>query len=116
MTIENTRDVIKAFESTLARWEREWPKQRGAFRSLSGAVQSPGALDTKTKELCAIATAVTAGCRWCIAAHVRNALNQGATSEEIMEAGWVAVQMGGGPSLAHLLMVQKALDDLAPEK
>ncbi len=114
--MENTRDVIQEFQSMLARWDRDWPKHRAAFRSLSAAAQSPGALDTKTKELCAIATAVTAHCHWCIAAHVRNALNQGATAEEIMEAGWVAVQMGGGPALAYLQLVLKALDDLAPQE
>jgi len=32
-----------------------------------------------------------------------------------MEAGWVAVQMGGGPSLAYLQLVQKALDDLSTQ-
>jgi AhpD family alkylhydroperoxidase len=116
MEMDNTKDIIQEFQSVLARWEREWPKHRAGFRALGAAVMEPGALDTKTKELCAIATAVTAHCHWCIAAHVRNALNQGATREEVMEAGWVAVQMGGGPSLAYLQLVQKALDDLAPQK
>jgi AhpD family alkylhydroperoxidase len=113
--MQDTKDVIKEFESNLARFQKDWPKQRAAFKALSQAVQAPGALDAKCKELIAIATAITAHCHWCIAAHVRNALAQGATKEEIMEAGWVAAQMGGGPALAYLQLVQKAIDDLSAQ-
>jgi len=113
--MQDTRDVIKEMESNLAKFQNDWPNQRSAFKALSQAVQAPGALDTKCKELIAIATAITAHCHWCIAAHVRNALAQGATKEEIMEAGWVAVQMGGGPALAYLQLVQKAIDDLSAQ-
>jgi len=113
--MENTKDVIKEFESSLARFQADWPKQRSGFGALSEAVKAPGALAPKYKELVAIGTAITAHCHWCIAIHVRNALAHGATREEIMEAGWVAVLMGGGPSLAYLQLVQKALDDLAPQ-
>jgi len=60
-----------------------------------------------------VGIAVTEHCHWCIAANVKNALAHGATKEQVMEAGWVAVQMGGGPSLAYLQLVQQAVDDLA---
>ncbi|MFB6214932.1 MAG: carboxymuconolactone decarboxylase family protein [Candidatus Bipolaricaulia bacterium] len=33
--------------------------------------------------------------------HVKNALDASATEEEIIEAAWVAVLMGGEPALMH---------------
>ena len=113
--MENTKDVIKEFDASVARFQKEWPKQRAAFAALSKAMKSPGALDSKYKYLIAVGIAVNAHCHWCIAANVKSALAHGATKEEVMEAGWVAVQMGGGPSLAYLQLVQKALDDLLPQ-
>ncbi|HBK57937.1 MAG TPA: carboxymuconolactone decarboxylase family protein, partial [Spirochaetaceae bacterium] len=40
------------------------------------------------------------------------ALEAGATEEEILEAAWVAVLMGGGPALMHAGLVLEALKDL----
>ena len=113
--MDNTREVMKEFESSLARFQQDWPKQRAAFATLSEATKSPGALDSKYKYLIAVGIAVNAHCHWCIAANVSSALAHGATKEEIMEAGWVAVQMGGGPALAYLQLVQKAIDDLSAQ-
>ena len=113
--MDETKDVIKELEASLVKLEEDWPKQRSAFATLSEVTKSSGALDAKYKYLIAIGIAVSSHCHWCIAVNVKNALAHGATKEEVMEAGWVAVQMGGGPSLAHLQLVQKALDDLLPQ-
>ena len=111
--MENMKEIVKEFEANLARFDREWPKQRQAFAALTGAIKAPGALEQKYKYLIAVGISVVEHCHWCIAANVKNALAHGATKEQIMEAGWVAVQMGGGPSLAYLQLVQQAIDDLA---
>ena len=112
--MENMKEVVKEFESNIARFQREWPQQREAFAALSVAVKSPGALAVKYKYLVAIGIAIAGHCHWCIAVNIKSALEHGATREEIMEAGWVAVQMGGGPSLAYLQIVQQTLDELVP--
>ncbi|NIA23768.1 MAG: carboxymuconolactone decarboxylase family protein [Proteobacteria bacterium] len=64
--------------------------------------EKPGALSTKMKELISIALGVTAHCTFCIAFHVKNAIKEGATKQEILEAGLVAGLMGGGPAVAYL--------------
>ncbi|EQD56132.1 carboxymuconolactone decarboxylase-related protein, partial [mine drainage metagenome] len=46
--------------------------------------------------------AVAAQCEWCIAFHVKSAVGLGATRGELMEAGFVAVVMHGGPGLTYL--------------
>jgi AhpD family alkylhydroperoxidase len=88
------------------------PETMKSFQSLIGAVEKGKVLSAKTKELMAIAISVTQQCEWCIAYHVNNALKEGATSEEIIEAAWVAVLMGGGPALMHAGLVLEALEDL----
>ena len=112
--MEDTKVLLKQVQTSLAKLEQDYPKQRAAFRELTKSIHSPGALDAKYKELIAVAISVAKQCHWCVASHVNGALAHGATKEEIMEASWVAVQMGGGPALVHLQLVQKALDDLAP--
>ena len=111
--MENMKEVAKEFEANVARFQREWPQQRQGFTAMTQAAKAPGALEQKYKYLIAVGIAVTEHCHWCIAANVKGALSHGATKEEVMEAGWVAVQMGGGPSLAYLQLVQQAVDDLA---
>ena len=70
--------------------------------------EKPGALSTKTKELISIALGITAHCVFCIAFHVKNAIAEGATKQEIIEAGLVAGLMGGGPAVAYLRYVLDA--------
>ncbi|MBS3786824.1 carboxymuconolactone decarboxylase family protein [Candidatus Bipolaricaulota bacterium] len=89
------------------------PEGMEHFRKLMGAVEKEDVLSAKTKELMAIAISITQQCEWCIAFHVNNALEEGATEEEVMEAAWVAVLMGGGPALMHAGLVLEALDEMA---
>ena len=43
---------------------------------------------------------------------MKNALDSGASKEEIMESCYVAVLMGGGPAMMQIRRVMKALEDL----
>lgn len=112
--MQETSDLLRELDTSLAKLNKEWPEQMSAFMGFVEAVEKPGALDAKTKELVALAVAITAHCCSCIAFHVKNALAHGATGKEVMEASWVAVMMGGGPSLmTYVPLVQKALEDLS---
>jgi AhpD family alkylhydroperoxidase len=48
-------------------------------------------LDTKTQELIALACSLVAKCEGCVEGHVKKALKEGATKEEISEAIVIAV-------------------------
>lgn len=84
-----------------------------AFGQLSRTAQAPGVLDTKTKELIALAIGVATRCDGCIAYHARNSVRHGATRQEFAEMLAVAVQMGGGPSLVHAADALEAYDEFA---
>lgn len=81
-----------------------------AWSQLSSQSKKAGVLDVKQKELICVALSVAAHCSYCIASHVKKAVELGATRDEILETGFVAVSMGGGPSLAYLTEVIQACD------
>ena len=89
---------------------RQDPTFLAAWGELSQQAKKPGTLDVKAKELICVALSIAARCDYCIATHVHKAIDNGATRDEIMEAGFVAVSMGGGPSLAYLTQVIQACD------
>ncbi len=109
-------ELVREFFESIKEWRKTSPKQIKAFLDFLQTVREPGALDVKTKELIAVAVSVVAQCQWCIALHVKEALEAGATPEEIREAGWVAVLMGGGPCLAYMQLVEKALKEYTNEE
>jgi AhpD family alkylhydroperoxidase len=80
-----------------------------AFRQ---AVYKDGALNLKTKRLVALACGLTAGCPRCIQGQARDAINAGATKDEILEAVSVAIVMGGTAVSAETWRVVKVLDEL----
>ena len=72
----------------------------GVYRGygvLHQVAMGDGALSAKTKELIALAIAVTRECDGCIAAHARSAHRSGVTAEEVAEAMGVVILMNGGP-------------------
>ncbi len=80
---------------------QEIPSTMKAFQGLHHAGVAEGALSTKTKELISLGIAITVRCDGCIAFHVHDALEAGATNEEITETIGVAILMGGGPSVMY---------------
>jgi AhpD family alkylhydroperoxidase len=74
-----------------------------------------GALDTKTKELIALAIAVAIRCDGCVAFHAQAAVKQGATREEVMETMGMAIYMGAGPSLMYAAQAVEAFDQFAAQ-
>ncbi len=107
------KDLLKEFHTYTSLWKEKSPEQISKFMELLEAIEKPGYLDTKIKELIAVAISVVVQCQWCIAFHVKSALDAGAKPEEIREAAWVAVLMGGGPKLAYMQLVEKALEEFS---
>jgi AhpD family alkylhydroperoxidase len=86
------------------------PAVMKAFAGLHKAGAASGALDNKTKELMALAISVVLRCDDCIAYHIHDALEAGATREEMADAIGVAVLMGGGPSMIYATHAIEAVD------
>ncbi|UCH38895.1 MAG: carboxymuconolactone decarboxylase family protein [Gammaproteobacteria bacterium] len=74
------------------------------------AAVAPGALDTKTKGLMALAISITARCDDCIVHHTYDALKTGASKEEVSDAIGVAILMGGGSGMLYAAHAIKTLE------
>ncbi|MBX3521158.1 MAG: carboxymuconolactone decarboxylase family protein [Xanthobacteraceae bacterium] len=75
-----------------------------------------GALDTKTKELMALAIGIAVRCDDCIAFHAKAAVQHGATREEIQETLELAIYMGAGPSVMYASHALRAFDEFAAQR
>jgi AhpD family alkylhydroperoxidase len=77
------------------------PDAMKAFTSLSTAATASDAIDTKTKELMALAIGIAVHCDGCVAYHTKMAHQHGASRQEVLETVALAVYMGGGPAAVY---------------
>jgi AhpD family alkylhydroperoxidase len=96
----------------MAELGKEIPGPMSAFAQLHTKVSMDGALSAKVKELIALAIGITVRCNGCIAFHVHDALEAGASRQEIMETIGVAILMGGGPSVVYGAQAMTALREM----
>jgi len=95
-------ELLPAATREIARKRKELaPETMAKFTEFSKQVFAEGALDSKTKQLIAVAVAHTTQCPYCITGHTKAARKSGATPEEVMEAIWVAAEMRAGGAFAH---------------
>ncbi|TFF84531.1 MAG: carboxymuconolactone decarboxylase family protein [Promethearchaeota archaeon] len=108
---DDMKEYYKAAQSSLQSLGQANPNAMKGFQNFMGAAKKDGALSAKVKELIGIALSVAHQCKFCVAWHVKHALDKGATREEIIEATMIAGTLGGGPSLMFSKYVFKALED-----
>ena len=89
------------------------PEVMKGFSALAQAALKADALDTKTKELIALAISVATRCDGCIAFHAEAAMKQGVTPAEVLETMGMAVYMGAGPSVMYAAQALEAFDQFS---
>jgi AhpD family alkylhydroperoxidase len=77
------------------------PETLKGYLALGNAGRQSDLLGAKTRELIALAVAVTVRCDGCIATHVDAAQKLGATRDEIAEALGVAIAVNAGAALVY---------------
>jgi AhpD family alkylhydroperoxidase len=77
------------------------PETVKGYQTLSKAGEKTGHLDAKTRELIALAVAVTARCDGCVTVHVAEPVKLGASKGEIAEALGVAVALNAGAAMVY---------------
>jgi AhpD family alkylhydroperoxidase len=101
MAVRDWQQFIHQTDERMADIRKGVPGVAKGFAEVARAAIAPGALDSKTKELIALAIGITARCDGCLAYHVKAAIRCGASRQEILETIGVAVYMGGGPSIIY---------------
>lgn len=87
--------------SRLKKLDELAPQPMKAFWAFDKAAFTAGALDVLTKQLMAVAVALTTQCPYCIEIHNKQAREAGATDAQLAEAALVAAAMRAGASVTH---------------
>lgn len=109
-----TEQDLAKLKKSISQLTDEVPELQSAFSSFLDTclAEGVGALDCKTRELIIIGIAVSKKCKPCIQLHVKKGLDAGLSHDEIVEAGYMGVLMGGGPAFTSMQYLLDALDDL----
>lgn len=98
----------KQLLATIADIAKISPDTVRGYGTLSNAGAKTTQLGDKTRELIALAVAVTRQCDGCIAVHTDAAVKHGATREEIMETLSVTISVNAGAALVYSARVMDA--------
>jgi AhpD family alkylhydroperoxidase len=85
----------------LGKFKELAPEAWKGFVEFDRAALADGAIPARTKELIAIAVAMTTQCPYCIEIHVDKAKKAGCTEAEIAEAVMVAAALRAGAAITH---------------
>ncbi len=111
----NYIEVHQHLEEGLARLGQDLPGPMSGFARLHRKSVEDGALSRKVKEMMALAISIVVGCEGCIAYHVHDAVEAGATHAELLEAVSIGLMMGGGPGSIYATHALEAIDQFLPE-
>jgi AhpD family alkylhydroperoxidase len=104
----------KHLDENLTGFGKEMPGPMTGFARLHKKAVEDGALSNKTKELMVLAISVVVRCEGCIAYHAHDAIQAGATRQELLETLGVALFMGGGPASIYIAHALDAIDQYLP--
>jgi len=100
--MNRAQKILKDFQDGLEKAKVAMPKTIQAYMDLEKyAGANYGAMDGKTKELMMLAQGVRTPCKYCIVIHAFNAIQEGATKEEIYEAASISIPFGGAKTFAY---------------
>jgi AhpD family alkylhydroperoxidase len=114
--LEDPKNFLEGLQSSIERFSKVDKETLKAFGNLNETVLKPGALDRKVKTLMCIAIAIATRCEYCIAARTAQAVQEGATREELMETASVGLLMGGSLAVGPIVtLFVDTVNMLAPE-
>jgi len=104
--LANTRSAAGA----LAKANPQFVK---GYQGMVAATNGEGALDAKTRELIALAVAITTRCDSCIAAHANAARAAGVTEAELADALATAIALNTGAAYVFSIRAMEAFGQFA---
>lgn len=111
--LNNWPDFLKDAFGAIGALAKENPKMLQGLQAIEAGAESKGALDGKTRELIALAVAVTTRCDTCIAVHASKAVELGASREELLETLAMATALNAGAALVYSSRALDAFDQFA---
>ena len=83
-----------------------------AFLKMEEAAFSDGALSKKNKELIAVGISLVINCESCMQWHIEQAVESGASKEEVLESIEVGIEMGGGPATVSARFALEVMEEI----
>jgi AhpD family alkylhydroperoxidase len=114
--MKNYIEYHQRLEEGLTRLGQDLPGPMSGFVRLHRKSIEDGALSRKVKEMMAVAISIVVGCEGCIAYHVHDAVEAGATRGELLETVGVGLMMGGGPGSIYATHALEAIDQFLPKE
>ena len=95
--IDRIKKINQDFNYVHESFTSRGSKSYESYIKLGNNTMKEGSITKMHKELIAVGVSAYVYCEPCITWHVREALNSGASDEQVVEAIEVAIEMGGGP-------------------
>ncbi len=113
MGLKNWVEDLKASRLAAGALMKASPRLMEAFQHLGAAQNGAGAIDRKTRELIALAVAITTRCETCIAGHAKAAVAAGVTEAELADAMGTAIAMNAGAAYAYSVRAFEAYQEFS---
>jgi AhpD family alkylhydroperoxidase len=91
-------------------WYSVKSKVYNSFVTMEQNTYKDGKLSKLQKEFIAIGISVVINCESCMEWHIKQALDDGATEDEIIESVEVGIEMGGGPATVSARFAMNVLE------
>lgn len=111
--IHDWKNFTTELNTGLRKLRADAPDVMKNFSALAQSALAGDGLDTKTKELIALAISVAVRCDDCIGFHAKAAAQAGATRQELSETLGMAIYMGAGPSVMYANHALAAFDQFS---
>lgn len=109
----NWSESVPALKKAFGKLGKAHPKMLAAYQGLSDAAEAGDALDAKTRELIAIAVAITTRCDGCIGIHAEAARRAGASEAEVAQTLATAISLNAGAAYVYSLRALEAFEQSA---
>ncbi len=109
----NNQEKIKKIVSDRKRAHKFFNEKSDVYRAfveMENKAFSEGQLEKKNKELIALGISIFKNCESCMEWHLKQAIDSGATNEQIIEAIGVGIEMGGGPATVSARFAMSVLE------
>lgn len=107
------REKIKQLKLNRKKAHSFYMKRSHVYQSFVEMEQNTyknGELSKKHKELIAIGISIVTNCESCMEWHIKQAIDDGATEGEILEAVEVGIEMSGGPGTVAARFAMNVLE------
>ena len=106
---EKIEGIIRARKTAHSYFSKK-SKVYQSFMDMEQNTYKNGKLSKLQKEMIAIGISIVQNCESCMEWHIKEALDDGATEDEILEAIEVGIEMSGGPGTVAARFAMNVLD------